>query len=238
MPYYYTRDQIASVRELVDGSGTIQARYKYDPYGVATLVSGTNMATFQYTGDYYHAASGLNLTLAGDGQSTGRAYDPAVGRWLSRDPINEQGGINLYQYVKNMPIEAIDPLGLTPDEFGWFDAGMADGEHHGWAEDTNWLIFHPTCPAGQKVNQVKIIYNSWEGGWGTVLNLFKNPGAGFVPDPTTNLLVQNVNCDGKPTTVNVWENSRFAGSFALSIYPNRYNYKHGTHVLYTCKCCK
>lgn len=39
-------------------------------------------------------------------------YDPTIGRWLSRDPIAEDGGINLYGYVRNQPIRFVDPLGL------------------------------------------------------------------------------------------------------------------------------
>ena len=39
-------------------------------------------------------------------------YDPDQGRWLSRDPIGENGGLNLYGYVLNQPIRFVDPLGL------------------------------------------------------------------------------------------------------------------------------
>jgi len=108
--YYYTRDQVGSVREMLNSSGTIVARYSYDPYGRTTLVSGTNISTKQYAGYYYHAASGLNLTEY-------RAYDANTGRWLSRDPIEEIGGINLYDYVGDEPINRIDPNGLTAIPF-------------------------------------------------------------------------------------------------------------------------
>ena len=40
-------------------------------------------------------------------------YSPDVGRWLNRDPIAENGGINLYQFVGNNPINAVDQLGLS-----------------------------------------------------------------------------------------------------------------------------
>lgn len=42
-----------------------------------------------------------------------RAYDPELGRWPSRDPIEEDGGINLYAYVKNSPLSWVDLLGLV-----------------------------------------------------------------------------------------------------------------------------
>ena len=41
-----------------------------------------------------------------------RAYDPELGRWLSTDPIGEEGGLNLYGYVLNNPSNSIDLLGL------------------------------------------------------------------------------------------------------------------------------
>jgi RHS repeat-associated protein len=103
--FYYTRDHLGSVRELLSSTGTVVSRLNYDPYGRTTLVSGTNLSDFQYAGYYEHATSGLNLTMF-------RAYDPNTARWLSRDPIGEKGGINLYGYVGNDPTNFIDPLGL------------------------------------------------------------------------------------------------------------------------------
>ncbi len=104
--YYLTRDHVGSVREMTDGTGSLRARYEYDPYGRRTKVSGDVDADFVFTGHYYHATSGLYLTLY-------RAYDCETGRWLSRDPIAESAGLNLYGYVLNSPINFVDPYGLN-----------------------------------------------------------------------------------------------------------------------------
>jgi RHS repeat-associated protein len=103
--YFYTRDHLGSVREMTDATGAVRARYEYDPYGRVTKLSGDLDADFGFTGDYFHRASGLSLTLY-------RAYDPNQGRWLSRDPIGFAGGINVYSYVHNNPIGRRDRLGL------------------------------------------------------------------------------------------------------------------------------
>jgi len=102
---YYARDHLGSVRDVLDEKGSPIARYDYDPYG--NLTSDPNKAPeFGYAGMHYHAQSGLYLTKY-------RAYDPQSGRWLSRDPIGELGGINLYAYVGGNPVSFIDPLGLA-----------------------------------------------------------------------------------------------------------------------------
>ncbi len=45
---------------------------------------------------------------------TNRWYDPSTGRWSSRDPIEEEGGVNLYEFVHNAPLNYFDDLGNTP----------------------------------------------------------------------------------------------------------------------------
>jgi RHS repeat-associated protein len=107
--HYYTFDHLRNVRELVNGSGTIVSRYGYDPYGNTTLVSGSNLATFQYAGLYAHQPSGLQL-------ADFRTYNSTTGRWLSRDPAGEGfGGLNVYEYCDDLPVDAIDVMGLRGD---------------------------------------------------------------------------------------------------------------------------
>jgi RHS repeat-associated protein len=78
----------------------------YTLWGGRTRLSGDLDADFGFTGHYHHAPSGLSLAPY-------RAYSSEMGRWLSRDPIGEEGGINLYGYVNNNPVGAIDPEGAS-----------------------------------------------------------------------------------------------------------------------------
>ncbi len=103
--YFYTKDHLGSIREVIDGGGNLVTRYNYDPYGRVTKISGTVDSDMLYTGHYRHAPSGLHLTLY-------RAYSSDLARWLSPDPIGEAGGVNLYGYVDNNPVNLWDPLGL------------------------------------------------------------------------------------------------------------------------------
>jgi len=61
----------------------------------------------RYAGMYLHQPSGLYLTHY-------RFYDPKTTRWLNRDPIGYAGGLNLYGYVGNNPINLTDLSGLCP----------------------------------------------------------------------------------------------------------------------------
>ncbi len=116
---FYTTDHLGSVREMTDSTGAVRVRYDYDPYGRVTQVVGDLAADFRYTGHYYHPVSGLHLAPF-------RAYDADSGRWISRDPIQEEGGLNLYAYVDSDPINAFDELGLVSSLQGLAGASAAD----------------------------------------------------------------------------------------------------------------
>jgi RHS repeat-associated protein len=109
--YYYSRDHLGSIREVTNETGDLIAQYDYDAWGKQVAGTSTMTVDFGYTGHYFHQASGLNLTLY-------RAYDPTLGRWISRDPIGEYDGLNLYEYVTNDPIDKFDRLGLAASTMG------------------------------------------------------------------------------------------------------------------------
>lgn len=102
---YYAKDHLGSIMQVVNAKGQVLGSQKYTPYGTVISQSGV-IPTFGYAGMYQHQPSGLNLTWY-------RAYNPITARWLSKDPIEEAGGLNLYGYVGGSPLMGIDPMGLA-----------------------------------------------------------------------------------------------------------------------------
>jgi len=110
--YFYQRDHLGSVRAMTDSTGNLRGVWDYDPFGRVSnnlVTSNAVDSDFKFTGHFYHVKSKLHLTLY-------RAYDADTGRWISRDPIGENGGINLYGYCLNDPINCVDLLGLDITE--------------------------------------------------------------------------------------------------------------------------
>jgi RHS repeat-associated protein len=126
--YFYTRDHLGSIRELTDTTGSIRARYSYDPYGRRTKLTGDLDADFGFAGMFWSPEAALSLARF-------RAYDPQAGRWLSRDPLRkaeEREGPNLYAYVRNNPVNLNDPLGLAPEECCRLEKKNLDGQRGGF----------------------------------------------------------------------------------------------------------
>ncbi|QOJ14025.1 MAG: RHS repeat-associated core domain-containing protein [Planctomycetia bacterium] len=88
-------------------AGRMAATYEYDPYGNTVSKSGTYSDTnsFRFSTRFLDAETGLYYYGY-------RYYSPRLGRWISRDPINEQGGTHLYAYVRGAPTLRSDPIGL------------------------------------------------------------------------------------------------------------------------------
>ena len=106
--HYAAPDGSGNVVALFGTSGTETARYEYGPFGELLRMSGTAIAAenpWRFsskrqdpTTDWVHYEF--------------RVYDPSSGRWLSRDPIGEAGGENLYGFVGNDPVNRVDLFGF------------------------------------------------------------------------------------------------------------------------------
>jgi RHS repeat-associated protein len=89
-------------------SGAATTINTYDEYGVR---GAANAGRFQFTGQMWLPEVGLYHYRA-------RAYSPTLGRFLQADPILYAGGMNLYAYVGNDPLNWVDPLGLQEEVEG------------------------------------------------------------------------------------------------------------------------
>lgn len=96
-------DQLGSIVAVTDASGAATTINTYDAYGVP---AAGNQGRFQYTGQPWIAEASLYHYRA-------RAYAPSLGRFLQSDPILYAGGLNLYAYVGNDPLNGTDPSGLA-----------------------------------------------------------------------------------------------------------------------------
>jgi RHS repeat-associated protein len=126
--YSYIYDGKGNVTALLDSNATVAAAYQYDPFGKVRNVTGSVNQPFQFSTKPYDDKTGLSYYGY-------RFYVPSLGRWLTRDPLGEIGGINLYGFVGNNPVNLIDPLGLWTAsvgasftlQFGSFSATFSAG---------------------------------------------------------------------------------------------------------------
>jgi RHS repeat-associated protein len=85
----------------------VTAARSYDAYGMLVGASGSWSGPFGYGGDFGYQSDETGLQLLGH-----RYYDPAMGRFLTRDPIKD--GRNWYVFCENNPITVADANGLNP----------------------------------------------------------------------------------------------------------------------------
>ncbi len=110
--YYLAYDQVGSLRTVTDSISNVVKQLDYDSFG--NILSDTN-PTFSVP---FGFAGGLHDRNTGLVRFGFRDYDPAIGRWTAKDPIDFAGGdANLYGYCLGDPVNFGDPNGL--DVQGW-----------------------------------------------------------------------------------------------------------------------
>jgi RHS repeat-associated protein len=110
--HYVCYDGNGNVTKLItqdtSGNPIISAAYTYDPFGNVRTATGP-----------YAATNPVRFSTKFQDPETGwsyygyRYYDAANGRWTSRDPIEEEGGVNLFSMISNSPVTYFDFLGLA-----------------------------------------------------------------------------------------------------------------------------
>jgi RHS repeat-associated protein len=97
-------DALGSVVALADSTGNIVTRYGYEPFGATTTTGPATKNSYKFT-SREDDGTGMYYTLA-------RYYHPALGRFMSEDPLGELDGMNVFGYVGNNPMNFFDSYGL------------------------------------------------------------------------------------------------------------------------------
>jgi RHS repeat-associated protein len=120
---WYLTDNIGSIRLIVNPSGTVLDQITYYAFGgIQNETNSSNGDRFKFTAREWDSEINQQYSRA-------RYYNPATGRWDSRDPLNfKAGDANLYRYVAGSPLLSVDPLGLWRAKIG-ADVGVIVGMH-------------------------------------------------------------------------------------------------------------
>jgi len=111
--YFPCYDGNGNITDYVDTNGVVVAHREYDAFGNTIVATGpmVNDFSFWFSTKYLDQETGLYYYGY-------RYYSPGMGRWLSRDPIGEEGGINLFYFTGNNPLNFADKLGLIFNNMG------------------------------------------------------------------------------------------------------------------------
>jgi RHS repeat-associated protein len=119
--YAIHTDHLGTPQAVTDAQQTIVWQAQTDPFGQADIrYAKRNPITKQrfemklrLPGQLYDAETGLHYNYLRD-------YDPALGRYVTPDPIGLAGGMNPYEYVSNNPLSRIDRLGLYEEDVHYY----------------------------------------------------------------------------------------------------------------------
>jgi|GEM_PF-3220560 len=165
--YIYIKDSRGSITGMVDQAGNRVATYRASDFGEATVDQGSVYNPFRWNGEQVDSETGLVYLR-------NRYYQPSTGRFLQRDPIGYEGGLNLYAFCNGDPVNKNDPSGLDGDlkvhsrpGHSWLEytytSGTNAGKSHTYGawpvtEDTPYSGVHVDVEKNLKLNSVSM---SW-----------------------------------------------------------------------------
>jgi RHS repeat-associated protein len=151
---YPTYDGNGNISEYLTATGSVAAHFEYDPFGNTTInTDTTNQFTYKFSTKPQDVETGLYYYGY-------RYYDAVAGRWISRDPLEEKGGVNLYAFVANSIINNYDKLGLDTIGPGYGslpipelnpivdngDGSITSVAAHAMSLENNLLLIYPIGP--------------------------------------------------------------------------------------------
>ncbi len=145
-------DHNGNIVRYVSESGAVAAEYVYDPYG--NVVETTGAIAEQFSFGFSAKVHDRETGLVGYQR---RFLRPVIGRWLNRDPIEEEGGANMYVFVHNAPVRYWDILGTTHATIEMEVAKRYDGRTE---RDEDFMIIRATVsdlPSNARVNMVQLM---------------------------------------------------------------------------------
>ena len=162
--YSYLYDGKGNVSALINGNQTVVASYAYDPFGQIMSQSGIDQPyrfstkeIQEGTGQYYYGY---------------RFYDSCSGKWTTRDPLGEDGGMNLYGAMLNNPVNFVDPLGLLTEVIVWQPSGWGRSSFGHVSVNINGTTYSFE-PDGMRImpSADYLAKNTFREGVGMVLNI-------------------------------------------------------------------
>ena len=141
-PSYDGNGNIAALFDASSAGGTCVAKYEYSPYGEFLRCEGdyAKENPFRFSTKFTDDETGL--VYYGH-----RYYSPSLGRFINRDPIEEQGGLNLYGFCGNNSVNRWDYLGNVTVNDIW-EPGPSDDAvmaqlHPTWVQKGEWDYYDP-----------------------------------------------------------------------------------------------
>jgi RHS repeat-associated protein len=147
--YAYLYDGKGNVEAVLDAAQNVVAAFRYDPFGVLLNQTGSLKQAYGFSTKRTDPRTGIVFYQY-------RPYGPGSGRWFTRDPLGEAGGMNLYAFVGNNAVNWVDPWGLyrshwllrllVPGQIAWDHAVTA-------AQNGNigTAALHTTAMLGEQV---------------------------------------------------------------------------------------
>jgi RHS repeat-associated protein len=106
-------------------TGTLSGSYEYDPFGriLKSVGDYARQNAFKFSTKYTDEETGLVYYGY-------RYYQPDTGKWIGRDPIAEEGGVNLSVFNSNDPVNKVDALGLYEIDMHYYLTYFLASQHH------------------------------------------------------------------------------------------------------------